>query len=209
LKIAELISPVAISMALVAGSGSAGGERASVFCDAVCVLSMASVEAAPGGDAGVRDDYTWPAEPDSAAVERAEWVSLCCPVLVYGTSGALWEVLSTVRSFSMWYPHWKPERDMMRELTAPGDTIAYYLGDGYAGRSVVTWLEPLKELRVVHEGTSGEELGRVRMRIEPAQRGVGLFYEENVPAAGLDLPRERRLVCKRAFLIKRLAEGEG
>lgn len=160
------------------------------------------------GDPAARGVDTWPAELDSAQVVQEEWVSFSCPLLVYSTPREVWEVLSTVRSFSMWYPHWRPEKDLMRELAAPGDTITFYLDDMPAGRSVVTWLDPLKELRIVHEATGGAELGRVRMKLEPARRGVGLLYEESLPAAGIDVLGERRQVCKRAFLIKRLAEGE-
>jgi hypothetical protein len=207
LKLGYLIPLAALSTALLASSGFGAGERASWGGDLPRDVP-ASREDARDGDGAAPGEDLWHSEADSARVERAEWISLQCRLLVYGTPGAVWEVLSTVRSTSMWYPHWKPERDAMRELTAPGDTIAFYVGDVPAGKSVVTWIERLKELRIVHEGAGGSELGRVRMKLEPAHGGVGLLYEETVPAAGVDLPRERQLVCKRAFLIKRLAEGE-
>jgi hypothetical protein len=81
------------------------------------------------------------------------------------------------------------------------------MGDD-TGRSVVTWYEPLSELRIVHELNDGRRAGSLRFRLQGTARGVGLDVEEILPSAGVDVSRAKGQLCKRVVLIKRLAEGE-
>jgi hypothetical protein len=108
----------------------------------------------------------------------------------------------------MWYPHWEREKNMMRRLAAVGDTVAFHRGGVRVGRSVVTSLEPLKKLTIVHELEDGGWAGAMFITLSRSDRGVELAYEELLPFSGATIEDERRRVCKQANLIKRLAEGE-
>jgi hypothetical protein len=169
--------------------------------------TVSSTETIPAAETHTSSS-TWPTWPESASVELGEELRLSCPVIVYSTPEEVWDVLTTVRRFFMWYPHWEREEDLMRRLAAVGDTVAFHRRGEVAGRSVVIWLEPLKELKIVHELEDGLWAGSILISLDPADRGVGLSYEELLPYPVTDIESERRRVCKQVMLIKRLAEGE-
>jgi hypothetical protein len=132
---------------------------------------------------------------------------MTCRTIVYAAPGDVWRRITTVGSFVLWYPAWKDESDFTRSLNGVGDTLSYRTGS-VSGRSVVTWYDPLRELRIVHEPADGGFGGALRFRLERADRGVGLEVTEIVPSSGVDASRAEELLCKRTALIKRLAEGE-
>ncbi len=203
--------------------------------------SLAGARPARGSASAV--DEVWPTGVDTASVESGRYVTLSCSLLVYSRPEHVWNVIATVRTFSMWYPHWEPERDMLRQLEALGDTIPFFSDRSLAGKSVVTWIDPCRELRLVHELASGGKAGSIRITLQavpraaatpdgatpgevraaergacgtggaasgfgPAPLGTAMIYEETLPSSGARISREKKRVCKQAFLIKRLAEGE-
>jgi len=149
----------------------------------------------------------WPAWPDSALSEELSYGRLTCRTIVYAAPEDVWRRITTVGSFVLWYPPWKDERDFTRSLNGVGGTLSYRTGS-VSGRSVVTWYDPLRELRIVHEPADGGFGGALRFRLERVDRGVGLEVTEIVPSSGVDALRAEELLCKRTALIKRLAEGE-
>jgi hypothetical protein len=150
----------------------------------------------------------WPAWPESASVEVGEAIKLSCPVLVYSTPEEVWDTLVTARRFFLWYPHWKRETNLMRRLTAVGDTVAYHRRGERVGCSAVTALERLRKLVISHELEDGGWAGAIHISMEVTERGVGFLYEESYPPPLQDIEDRRKQVCKRVILIKRLAEGE-
>ncbi len=209
MRLARTIPAVAVLVALISLSGNGHDETPARGL----APDAAPGKASPGGvtgraTPGAGGDDPWPTWPESASVISRNFVALSCSVVVYTTPEALWEVISTVRTFSLWYPHWRREADMLRVLGAVGDTVAFH-GDGApVGRSVVTWLDRPREIRIVHELAGGRVAGHLRMTLKAIAGGVGFVYEETMPSSGLDLASERLRACKRAILIKRLAEGE-
>lgn len=213
MKLARAILAVAMLAVLLALScnGKDGGEpdgEGTVPVADVIAGADESARYAGGSHSDAPGDEAWPTWPESASVVRDDYVRLSCPVIVYTNPDGVWEILTTVRSFSMWYPHWEQEEGMLRRLTAVGDTVCFHLDGKVAGRSVVTWIDPSKDLRIVHELAEGGVYGFIQVSLDRAERGVGMTYVELLPSAGLDLPNERRRVCRQAILIKRLAEGE-
>jgi hypothetical protein len=187
--------------------------RATLVISAIVVLSSFSQEDAGAGmprsgrESGALGARVWPASPESASARDLSYVSLACSTLVFSTIDELWDRVTTVRSFVVWYPPWKGERDVARSLTALGDTLSYRGVEG-VGRSVVTWYEPMRELRLVHEMVDGSWGGSIRFRLRQTAHGVGLEVEEIIPSNGLDIHRAKKQLCERTFLLKRLAEGE-
>lgn len=209
LKLARTIPAVAVLLALISFSGNGHDETPTRGFGP----DTAPAEAPPGGGTGratpsVAGDDPWPTWPESASAVSRNLVVLSCSVVVYTTPEALWEVIATVRTFSLWYPHWRREADMLRVLSAVGDTVAFHWNDAPVGQSVVTWLDRSSEIRIVHELADGRVAGHLRMTLKAIAGGVGFIYEETMPSSGLDVSSERLQVCKRAILIKRLAEGE-
>jgi hypothetical protein len=209
LRSARAIPAVAVLVALISFSGNGHDETPARGL----AHDTAPGEASPGGGTGRAipgsgGEDPWPTWPESASVVSRNFVALSCSVVVYTTPEALWEVITTVRTFSLWYPHWRREADMLRVLNAVGDTVAFHRDDAPVGRSVVTWLDRPREIRIVHELADGRVAGHLRMTLKAIAGGVGFIYEETMPTSGLDLAGERLQACKRAILIKRLAEGE-
>ena len=217
---AILAVAVVVALLAISGNGKDGGTSGGDDSDA----RPAAGATIPGAGATTSDTGAtisdigapstpspgghWPTWPESASVKHQDCVELSCRVIVYSRPEAVWEVLTTVRSIFMWYPHWEREENMLRKLAAVGDTVAFHQSGDPVGRSVVTWLEPLDELRIVHELEDGRWFGSIMVSLDRTDRGVGLTYEELLPSSGLDIEDERRRVCKQTVLIKRLAEGE-
>jgi hypothetical protein len=214
LRFLKTILSVAIVVALlmIPGNGvddhNDGQGRSNVSEDYPARPDRQDRVVAPSGRPDTSFVKRWPVWPESATVKYGMMVELSCPILVFSTSEAVWSTLTTARRFFLWYPHWKREMNVLRRLTAVGDTIGYYSGGELMGRSVVTGIEPFERLMITHELYAGGTAGSIQVSMQRTEHGIGLDYVETYPVLIESIDAQITGVCKRATLIKRLAEGE-
>ncbi len=91
---------------------------------------------------------------------------------------AVWAQLTVGRNLVTWCPVWKSAANATRRLARVGDVLDYTDAWGHGGRSVVTFLEANKELRVAHEPNDGSYLCQARVMLTPAPRGTHVRYVE-------------------------------
>ena len=93
---------------------------------------------------------------------------------------AVWAVLTTGRNMVTWCPLWKKPANAKVNLKRVGDVLDFTDAFGNDGRSVVTYLAPAKELRMVHEPTNGSYYCQARIQLEPnAAGGTTVTYRES------------------------------
>jgi uncharacterized protein YndB with AHSA1/START domain len=93
---------------------------------------------------------------------------------------AVWAVLTTGRNMVTWCPLWKKPANAKVNLKRVGDVLDFTDAFGNDGRSVVTFLTPAKELRMVHEPTNGSYYCQARIQLEPnAAGGTTVTYRES------------------------------
>jgi len=91
---------------------------------------------------------------------------------------AVWKALTTGTSLVTWCPVWKDPENAKVKLARVGDTLEFLDEWGNGGRSIVTFLEPERELRVAHEPTTGEYLCQARLLLDAKGTGSIVTYVE-------------------------------
>jgi uncharacterized protein YndB with AHSA1/START domain len=122
---------------------------------------------------------------------------------------AVWTALTTGASLVTWCPVWKAPANAEVKLTRVGDTLEFLDEWGNGGRSIVTFLEPNRELRVAHEPTTGEYLCQVRVQLEAKGSGSTVTYMEQYSDDSSDEDRIATAGKTEAAMKSTLAALEG
>jgi uncharacterized protein YndB with AHSA1/START domain len=91
---------------------------------------------------------------------------------------AVWAQLTLGKNLVTWCPVWKSTANAARRLARVGDVLDYTDAWGHGGRSVVTFLDVNRELRVAHEPNDGSYLCQARVTLTPAAGGTHVRYVE-------------------------------
>ena len=84
----------------------------------------------------------------------------------------VWAHMTTGKNLVTWCPQWKSPKNATVNLTRVGDVLDYTDEWGNGGRSVVTYLDRGKELRVAHEPTKGDYMCQGKLVLTPTEKGT-------------------------------------
>ena len=101
----------------------------------------------------------------SADVETATMVRLTDWVEVDAPPPIVWRTITSGKDLS-WTPYWDSEANRKVQIVKVGDTLEFHDAWGNKGLSVVTYLEPYRELRIAHEPTDGSYICQLRLTLE-------------------------------------------
>lgn len=130
------------------------------------------------------------ASPGFATTENGTLVRITVEEEMAAPPAAVWTALTTGSSLVTWCPVWKSPANAKVKLARVGDTLEFLDEWGNGGRSVVTFLEPGRELRVAHEPTTGAYLCQARVTLEPQGAGTRVTYVEQYSDASSESDRE-------------------
>jgi uncharacterized protein YndB with AHSA1/START domain len=105
-------------------------------------------------------------------------VRLHAMTTVSAPAPAVWAWLTTGKNLATWCPSWKAPANARITLTRIGDVIEFTDDCGHGGRSVVTYFDRNRELRVAHEPTKGDYMCQSRVVLEPAGGGTTVHLWE-------------------------------
>ena len=91
---------------------------------------------------------------------------------VLAKPGSVWSYITTGRNLVTWCPQWKSKENELVSITHVGDVLDYTDEWGNGGRSVVTYLDKGKELRVAHEPENGGYMCQAKFVLTPTEKGT-------------------------------------
>ena len=98
-----------------------------------------------------------------AAHQQIPVVRLVSEAQIAAPPAAVWASMTTGKNLVTWCPVWKSPSNARIAITKVGDVLDFTDEYGNGGRSVVTYLEKNKELRVSHEPSNGSYLCQAKL----------------------------------------------
>lgn len=119
----------------------------------------------------------------SAGSAFAEWkqipvVRLTSEADIAAPPVAVWTYLTTGKNLVTWCPVWKNASNAKVTIAKVGDVLDFTDEFGNGGRSVVTYLDRGKELRVSHEPTNGSYMCQAKLILAPRGAMTHVTYVE-------------------------------
>ena len=118
------------------------------------------------------------------AVRISEEVDVSAP------PAKVWKSLTEGRNLVTWCPLWKSDANRAANLAKVGDTLVFSDTMGGGGTSIVTYLQPARELRVAHEPADGSYLCRSKVVLTPAKGGTHVAWQEEYTDESSDTDRD-------------------
>ena len=118
------------------------------------------------------------AAPAFAGPARITTMRLAAETTIAAAPDAVWKSLTEGQSLVTWCPVWKSEGNKKVKLTKVGDVLDFTDEYGNGGRSVVTYLEAGKELRVAHEPNDGSYVCQAKITLVPDGGATKVMYTE-------------------------------
>lgn len=122
------------------------------------------------------------------AVSKMALMTFEGDMMVQAPPAAVWSALTDADKVQSWCPLWKDAK-MTKSLTAVGQTLDFMDDYGNAGKSVVIYLDPGKELRLAHVPDNGSYVCQAVIRLTPDGTGTKVHFSEqysDAPDAPLD-----------------------
>jgi uncharacterized protein YndB with AHSA1/START domain len=133
----------------------------------------------------------------SAGLARADTVSVSkLALMTFDADGQInapvakvWASLTDADKAMSWCPLWKGATNP-QPLTQVGNTMTFVDAWNNAGKSVVIFVDPGKELRVAHVPDNGSYVCQVKMVLTPVAGGTRIHVTEQYSDA-LDVPTDK------------------
>jgi len=116
--------------------------------------------------------------PSPSAAETVPTTRLSSEATVAAPPAKVWSILTTGKNLVTWCPLWKDAANAKISLTKVGDVLDFTDEWGNGGRSIVTYLDPGKELRIVHEPDNGSYMCEAKITLAADGKGTKLTYVE-------------------------------
>jgi hypothetical protein len=118
------------------------------------------------------------AVPTLAGWKQVPVVRLEAHAEISAPPAAVWKHMTTGKNLVTWCPVWKSPSNAKINISKVGDVLDFTDQWGGGGRSIVTYLDLDKEIRVAHEPTDGSYLCQSRLVLAPAGSGTRVAYME-------------------------------
>jgi hypothetical protein len=171
---------------------------------AICVLSM---WLAPTGTARAEVKQVMTARIRSQISIQAP----AAPIWLYATQG---------RNFAAWMPEWNQPRNAKINLVKVGDWLDSVDEWNNKGRSVVTFADRNREIRIANDPLNGSFMCQTRLRLDPGPEGTiaqltEQYTDESQPAdfsataLKMQAAMDRALAALKAGVERRRGAGGG
>lgn len=130
------------------------------------------------------------AAPALAAHTQVPVVRFHTETTIAAPPGRVWSSLTAGRNLVTYCPVWKSARNARVTLLHVGDVLDYRDAWGNGGRSIVTYLEKGRELRVAHEPDKGDYMCQAKFVLTPEGKGTRVEYWEQYTDESKDADRE-------------------
>ena len=124
------------------------------------------------------------------SVSKMALVTIDGSVEIGAPPAEVWSALTDGDKVQSWCPMWKKAPVATRSLASLGASIAFQDEYGNAGKSVVIYVEPAKELRVAHVPDNGSYLCQAKFVLEGKGSGTVVKVTEQYSDA-LEVPTDR------------------
>lgn len=91
---------------------------------------------------------------------------------------AVWGSITTGASFVSWCPYWEGEGNAKKTLSKVGDVLDFTDDWGNGGKSIVTYIDPDKEIRISHEPSNGSYMCQSKLMLTKTDKGTHVAYVE-------------------------------
>ena len=149
----------------------------------------------------------------SAESHKITMVRIQQSVEIAAAPAAVWTHLTTGKNLATWCPQWKGVSNAKVNLTRVGDVLDFTDAYGNGGRSVVTYLDKGKELRVTHEPDNGSYMCQARVTVAPSGKGARVqlsdSYTDESKPADMEATRKKSEADMAAELAALKKEIEG
>lgn len=113
-----------------------------------------------------------------AEVQQVPVVRLETSLTIDASPTQVWSYMISGKNVG-WCPYWGTEaNEGHRDLAQVGDVLEYVDGWGGGGRSIVTYIDPGKELRIAHEPNDGSYVCQSKLILSPVGSGTTVRYVE-------------------------------
>jgi uncharacterized protein YndB with AHSA1/START domain len=126
----------------------------------------------------------------SAAPVRVTTMRISAETTIAAPAEEVWKAMTVGESLITWCPKWKSDANRKIQLQRIGDVLDFTDVWGNGGRSVVTYLDAEKELRVAHEPTDGSYVCQAKFTLSPDAKGTKVVlvdqYTDEQDAAAVE-----------------------
>jgi uncharacterized protein YndB with AHSA1/START domain len=122
-----------------------------------------------------------------ADMSEIAMVKLKADTQVKASPEQVWKQMTTGKSLVTWCPYWKSEKNSSVMISKVGDVLDFQDDWGNGGRSIITFVEKNKEIRIAHEPMDGSYVCHSTLMLEPAGEGTHVTYiEQYTDESGMD-----------------------
>jgi uncharacterized protein YndB with AHSA1/START domain len=114
----------------------------------------------------------------TAEMTEISMVKLDVSTQINATPSEVWTQMTTGKDLVGWCPYWKSDKNKKAMISKVGDTLDFTDDWGNGGQSVITFLDPDKEMRITHEPSNGSYVCQSRLVLEPSDGGTTVKYVE-------------------------------
>jgi len=140
-----------------------------------------------------------------AATDQVPMVQLHLSSEMGAPPAAIWAYLVKGRNLVSYCPMWKSAKNASVNLVKVGDVLEFTDEWGNGGRSIVTYLVPNRELRVVHEPNKGDYVCQAKITLAPSGPGTMVQYWEQYSDASAAADLEATAAKTKAGMAQMLA----
>lgn len=116
--------------------------------------------------------------PLLAGVQQVPVVRLTADAEVAASAEQVWGYMTSGKNLVTWCPYWKSPDNAKIDIGSVGDVMDFTDDWGNGGRSIVTFLDAPRELRVAHEPNDGSYMCQARFTLEATEAGTKVRYVE-------------------------------
>lgn len=110
--------------------------------------------------------------------DEVSMVRLTDEVEISAAPAEVWAQMTSGASLIAWCPYWRSEANAKVKIEKVGDVLEYQDEWGNTGRTVITFIEKGKELRMAHEPADGSYVCHARLILKAAGDKTTVSYVE-------------------------------
>ena len=114
----------------------------------------------------------------ASGTEEVRMVRITDEVEIGAAPGEVWGHMMSGASLIAWCPYWRSEANAEVTIGKVGDVLEFNDEWGNTGRTIITFVEKGKQLRMVHEPANGSYVCHATLTLKAAGAGTVVSYVE-------------------------------
>lgn len=110
--------------------------------------------------------------------DEVRMVRLTDEIEISAAPADVWMQMTSGASLIAWCPYWRSEANAKVKIEKVGDVLEFNDEWGNTGRTVITFIERAKELRMVHEPADGSYVCHARLMLKALSGKTVVSYVE-------------------------------